>query len=523
MISQGGSECPSARHRHTAVLHDNGLWIFGGMTDLQEKSDLWRFDFVSRKWRAIRSKPGPGCLHSHCAVKFLSVMMLFGGERDGQALNEIWRFHFATEFWERLTLPCPNHPQPRVQTTAFILSQFTTRGAVHFMGLNEQDYFGTQPDPEKRNIKVVPVQDRPTIKEESLYEEIDESQMVDYTFDEADNCLVDNEVEDTPEKPRKIYDKLPGLRKQQPQFQRMVEPGQPHPNSSFKAKMSNLSKMSAYSNYSIFSNESNESLNVTEEKSCHTVTESVESPISPGSINFSLKKSQSMISSSSSSKDSSVGSVIARDKSLQSFTQALIHPEPSNDDKKEENIYEMVDKSIELMDLKEKSTTRSDSMNTFQSYDCSSRSSTLSSNPVRPIMGTRVLPPRNNRLVDLELDSGATSAYYSGDELSSLSGYESIDGGVGGNNSISNKTKNLQNMTSFSNPNYLCPDAKTMIEKKQQKNKFDETIVSQMTRDESHQNFAAALNSPAESLISDYQVKAHTYFRPSESIRSFLL
>ena len=95
LISQGGSECPSARHRHTAVLHDNGLWIFGGMTDLQEKSDLWRFDFVSRKWRSIRSKPGPGCLHSHCAVKFLSVMMLFGGERDGQALNEIWRFHFG--------------------------------------------------------------------------------------------------------------------------------------------------------------------------------------------------------------------------------------------------------------------------------------------------------------------------------------------------------------------------------------------------------------------------------------------
>ena len=83
------------------------------------------------------------------------------------------------------------------------------------MGLNEQDYFGTQPDPEKRNIKVVPVSDRNSpsaIKEESLYEEIDDSQMVDYTFDEADNCLVEDN-EDTPElKPRKmIYEKLPGL------------------------------------------------------------------------------------------------------------------------------------------------------------------------------------------------------------------------------------------------------------------------------------------------------------------------
>lgn len=45
LLSQGGSEAPTARHRHTAVLHDNALWIHGGMTDLQEKSDFWRFDF----------------------------------------------------------------------------------------------------------------------------------------------------------------------------------------------------------------------------------------------------------------------------------------------------------------------------------------------------------------------------------------------------------------------------------------------------------------------------------------------
>ena len=50
---------------------------------------------VSRRWRPVKSKPGPGCLHSHCAVKFLSVMMLFGGEREGQTLNEMWRFHFG--------------------------------------------------------------------------------------------------------------------------------------------------------------------------------------------------------------------------------------------------------------------------------------------------------------------------------------------------------------------------------------------------------------------------------------------
>ena len=92
----------------------------------------------------------------------------------------------------------------------------------------------------------------------------------------------------------------------------------------------------------------------------------------------------------------------------------------------------------------------------------------------------------------------------------SSSGYESIEANI---NSISKDTKDNKksSLTSFSNPNYLCPDAKTMAEK-QNKNKFGETIIPpicQLSRDESHQNFAAALNSPAESLISDYQVRLH--------------
>ena len=48
LVSQGGLVDPNGpppRHRHSAVLHNNALWVFGGMTDLQERSDFWRFDF----------------------------------------------------------------------------------------------------------------------------------------------------------------------------------------------------------------------------------------------------------------------------------------------------------------------------------------------------------------------------------------------------------------------------------------------------------------------------------------------
>ena len=45
-------------------------------------------------------------------------------------------------------------PMPRAQTSAFIFSQFTTRGAVHYMGLPEQDYFGSQPQPSGKKVKI---------------------------------------------------------------------------------------------------------------------------------------------------------------------------------------------------------------------------------------------------------------------------------------------------------------------------------------------------------------------------------
>ena len=46
LVSQGGAvDGPPPRHRHSAVLHDSAMWVFGGMTDLQERSDFWRFDF----------------------------------------------------------------------------------------------------------------------------------------------------------------------------------------------------------------------------------------------------------------------------------------------------------------------------------------------------------------------------------------------------------------------------------------------------------------------------------------------
>lgn len=63
---------------------------------------------------------------------------------------------------------------------------------------------------------------------------------------------------------------------------------------------------------------------------------------------------------------------------------------------------------------------------------------------------------------------------------------------------------------SFANPHYLCPEVETIVEKRQSgiSNIFSENMAAIVkdADDSQHINFAQALNSPADSLFSDYQV-----------------
>lgn len=100
MLSGSGKNVegtPPPRHKHSAVIYDDCMWIYGGMTDLHERSDLWRWDIRSRAWAPFKVKPKntPGPLHSHAACRLPSSMLIFGGERDGHPTNDVWRFSFG--------------------------------------------------------------------------------------------------------------------------------------------------------------------------------------------------------------------------------------------------------------------------------------------------------------------------------------------------------------------------------------------------------------------------------------------
>ena len=50
LVSQGGpaADLSPTKHHHTAIVHNQAMWVFGGMSDLQERSDCWKFDFGNR-------------------------------------------------------------------------------------------------------------------------------------------------------------------------------------------------------------------------------------------------------------------------------------------------------------------------------------------------------------------------------------------------------------------------------------------------------------------------------------------
>lgn len=131
-----GEEIPPARHNHSCVVYEGAMWVYGGMTDLQERADFWRYHFETNQWQRVKcQKGGPLEVHSHAAVQAQGSMYLFGGERGGTANNELWRYHFATETWERIHTEGAL-PNPRCRHVALVnpsLPTWADRVAPHRM------------------------------------------------------------------------------------------------------------------------------------------------------------------------------------------------------------------------------------------------------------------------------------------------------------------------------------------------------------------------------------------------------
>ena len=104
---------PPPRCAHTAVYHDNSLYIFGGEHATSEKyhhyKDFWQFDVKQNTWTECKSIGGspPSARSGHRAVVWRHSMILFGGFHESNTSETKWHndthiYDFQTRMWTEL-------------------------------------------------------------------------------------------------------------------------------------------------------------------------------------------------------------------------------------------------------------------------------------------------------------------------------------------------------------------------------------------------------------------------------------
>ncbi|XP_035031448.2 ras guanine nucleotide exchange factor F [Hippoglossus stenolepis] len=109
---QQGSLGPGPRHSHSAVAHQDCMYLFGGLKGLREQRDFWKWSSISHTWSSLRTKSGPSRLMGHSAVAYKDSMLLFGGgESQNSPNNCLWRYSFTSQTWGQVaTLPASSPP-----------------------------------------------------------------------------------------------------------------------------------------------------------------------------------------------------------------------------------------------------------------------------------------------------------------------------------------------------------------------------------------------------------------------------
>lgn len=94
------SNCPAGRRGHSAVIYDCGMHIYGGYQDLRgSSSELWTFDLTTEQWHLItcsgRSSAQPSARHYHSAVVYDGCMWVLGGMTDLNERSDFWQWSFG--------------------------------------------------------------------------------------------------------------------------------------------------------------------------------------------------------------------------------------------------------------------------------------------------------------------------------------------------------------------------------------------------------------------------------------------
>jgi N-acetylneuraminic acid mutarotase len=104
------SSVPSPRYRHSSCVVNKSIFIFGGISKLQEKhNDLYEYRIAYSAWRKILTSldsiPSPRTFHQICAKKNCDKgsIYLFGGS-SSEKLNDFY-WILDKDFWKNCQGP----------------------------------------------------------------------------------------------------------------------------------------------------------------------------------------------------------------------------------------------------------------------------------------------------------------------------------------------------------------------------------------------------------------------------------
>lgn len=118
-----GEQVPSARRAHTACLHKNGIYVFGGGDGVRALNDIWRLDvsdMSKMSWRLVsgpdKSVDGgssdvgagvnkPRARGYHTANMVGSKLIIYGGSDGGECFNDVWVYDVDAQLWKPVQIP----------------------------------------------------------------------------------------------------------------------------------------------------------------------------------------------------------------------------------------------------------------------------------------------------------------------------------------------------------------------------------------------------------------------------------
>lgn len=107
---------PRPRTNHTAVYYKNGMYVFGGSDEANNKlNDLWRYDLQKHRWEILNhishdcDEGQPSKRSGHVASVIGDKMYIFGGlEGITHETNDFYYYEFETDKWTIIQLKVSN-------------------------------------------------------------------------------------------------------------------------------------------------------------------------------------------------------------------------------------------------------------------------------------------------------------------------------------------------------------------------------------------------------------------------------